>query len=101
MKFHTLATLATAASLLAFSVANAQDGPAPKPKVACAADMQRLCAGAGPGKAAKQCLKSHMNEVSQGCQSAIQAHKAMRAERKSAAAAASQGAPEAPPPSPQ
>jgi hypothetical protein len=98
MKIHTLATLATAASLLAFSVASAQGGPPPKPRVACAADMQRLCPTAPPGKEAMRCMRSRMSEASPGCQSSIQAMRAMRAQQK--AAAASQGAPP-PPTSPQ
>ena len=91
MKFHTLATLAAAASLSAFSIASAQGAPPLKLKVACAADIQRFCSNAGPGKAAMQCMRGHMREASPGCQSAAQARKAMRAQQK--AAAASQGAP--------
>lgn len=98
MKFHTLATVATAASLLAFTVASAQGAPPPKPKVACAADMQRLCPTAAPGKEAMRCMRSHVSEASAGCQSSIQAMRAMRAQQKAAAAA--QGAPP-PPTSPQ
>ena len=98
MKFHTLATLAAAASLLAFNVASAQGGPGPKPRVACAADMQRLCPTAPSGKEAMRCMRSHMSEASPGCRSAVQQRRAMRAQQK--AAAASQGAPP-PPTSPQ
>jgi hypothetical protein len=98
MKIHTLATLATAASLLAFSIANAQGAAPPKPKVACAADIQRFCPTAAPGKETMQCMRSHMSEASAGCQSAVQAHRAMMRQQKAAAA---QGAPSAPPPSPQ
>ena len=97
MKFHTLAAFATAASLLAVSVASAQGAPPPKPRVACAADAQRLCPTAASGKEAMRCMKSHMGEASAGCQSAVQAHKAMKQAQK---AAASQGAPP-PPTSPQ
>lgn len=97
MKIYTLASLATAASLLAFGAVGAQAGRPVKVKVACAADVQRLCPNATPGRGyVMQCVKSRMNEVSPDCQSAVQEAKAMRAQRR--AAAASRPAPDAPPP---
>ena len=98
MKIYTLASLATAASLLAFGAVSAQTGRPLKVKLACAADVQRLCPNAAPGRGyVMQCLKSRMNEVSPDCQSAVQEAKAKHAQRR-AAAAASQPAPDAAPP---
>jgi len=97
MKFHTLVCLATAASLLAAGGVVAQ----PKVKAACAADVQKMCPSATPGRGyVMRCLKGRMSEASPGCQSAMQAAKAMRAQRKAAAAAA-QPAPAAGAPAPQ
>ena len=98
MKIHTLASLATAASLLAFGVTGAQA----KMNQACAADAQRLCPTAGADKhQAKQCMKAHMNDVSPDCRSAMEAAKAQRAQRKAAKAAAAQSAPAEEGPAPQ
>ncbi|MEO8926047.1 MAG: hypothetical protein ABI306_02690 [Caulobacteraceae bacterium] len=100
MKFHTLASLATAASLLAVGFAAAQPAGPPKVKEACAADIQKMCATAGPGRATMQCMRGHMADASPGCQSAMQTARAMHAQRKAAAAAAAtqQPAPNAPAP---
>ena len=93
MKFHTLASLATAASLLAVGFAAAQPAGPPKVRQICAADMQRMCATAGPGKAAMQCLRGHAGDVSPECKSAMEQARAMHAQRKADAAAAAQSAP--------
>jgi hypothetical protein len=50
----------------------------PRPRVACAADIQRLCASAGPGKAAMRCIKHQLGQASPGCQQAVQAAQDMR-----------------------
>jgi hypothetical protein len=42
-----------------------------KVRAACQADMQKLCADAGPGRAAFQCLRQHQDDVSADCKSAM------------------------------
>ncbi len=101
MKFHTLASLATAASLLAAGLATAQPAGPPRVRQVCAADMQKMCASAGPGKAAMQCLRGHAADVSPECKSAMDEARAMHAQRKAAAAAAAQSAPPTGTPPPQ
>lgn len=87
--------LAAAAALLAL-VANAalaqgdtaRNGPPqPKAKVACAADVQRLCPNQAPGRGSlKKCLKAHKSEVSAQCSAAVQYAHEMRAQRKASKA---------------
>ncbi|MGI8841862.1 MAG: hypothetical protein ACR2F8_13945 [Caulobacteraceae bacterium] len=87
MKITTLASLATAASLLALGAGGVQAKMSP----ACQADAQRLCASAGTDRRqARQCMKSHMNDVSPDCRSAMEAAKAKRQQRKAAKASAGQ-----------
>lgn len=97
MTYKTAFAAVLAASLLAAGAASAGGDSAAKPRVACAADIQKFCPTAAPGKEAKRCLKSHMAEASSGCQSAVQEAKAMHAQKKAAAAAATPEASTAPP----
>ena len=55
----------------------------PKVRIACAADIQKFCAGSTekPGK----CLRPHMAEVSAQCSQAIAARRAARLARRNAA----------------
>ena len=86
MKMIRVLTTAIAVLSLVGTVAVAQG--APGVKKACAADMQKLCPGIADPHAARQCMKSHMADVSPDCHSAIAAAKAARAERKADAASA-------------
>ena len=86
MKMIRVLTTAIAVLSLAGTAAVAQG--APGVKKACAADMQKLCPGIADPHAAKQCMKSHMADVSPDCHSAIEAAQAARAERKADAASA-------------
>jgi hypothetical protein len=62
-------TAAIAAALLA-NAAVAQD--AATVRQACSADLQRLCAGVQPGGGRiLQCIRTHKNELSPDCQSAL------------------------------
>jgi hypothetical protein len=98
MKFTTIASLATAASLLALGVGGVQA----KTSQACAADVQRMCPTAAADKhQARQCIKAHMNEVSPDCRSAVEAAKARHQQRKAAKASAMQSAPSGEEPAPQ
>ena len=98
MKFQTIASLATAASLLAFGVTGAHA----KANQACAADVQRMCPSAAADKhQARQCIKAHMNDVSPDCRSAVEAARAKHAQRRAAKAAAMQSSPAAEGPAPQ
>ncbi|HZZ87519.1 MAG TPA: hypothetical protein VFE13_04200 [Caulobacteraceae bacterium] len=56
---------------------------------ACAADFQKACPDAkpGPGGGRGQCVRSHLSEFSQSCQSAIATMKAKLQARRAAAAA--------------
>ncbi len=38
---------------------------------ACQADMQRLCADSGPGRARFQCIRQHHDELSDACKAAL------------------------------
>lgn len=84
MKFTLAASLMTAASLLTAGAAAAQAyGAPPRPRIACAADIQRLCSSAQPGKPAMRCLRREAGQASPQCQASLQAARAMRAERRS------------------
>ncbi len=95
MNCRTVLALALGASLLSAGYAGAQSPP-PKPRVACAADIQKFCPNAASPKDARQCMKGHMAEASPGCQQAVQAAMAMRAEKKAAGSAPPSG--QTPPP---
>ena len=65
--------------LCAIAMAHAAlaDGPAPQAvtdaRNACAADVQKLCAGVQTGGGRiLACLKQHKDEVSDGCKQAVQ-----------------------------
>jgi hypothetical protein len=82
MTFRRTASLTAGLMALALGVANAQTA-APKVRVACRADFQRLCPEATPGHGAvMQCLRGHMADVGPDCKSAIMAARdAARARR--------------------
>jgi len=84
------ALLATAAGTGAAQAGEVQN--------ACAADLQKACPDAkpGPGGGRWQCMKAHLGEFSQPCQSAIADMKAKMQARRAAAAAAGNGAAPAP-----
>ena len=92
--------LASAIAVLSLAGTAAAAQGAPGVKKACAADMQKLCPGIADPHAARQCMKSHMADVSPDCHSAMDAAKAARAERKAEAASAATAPPsaDAPPP---
>ena len=109
-----LLTAVLGAFTLAAGAAGAQPGPGPGPdmagaapppkaKIACAADLRRLCPNEATGKGAlKRCIKAHPNEASPRCMAAIQYAKEHRRARKAAAAAAQSEGPDRgqmPPPS--
>ncbi|MEO7026029.1 MAG: hypothetical protein ABI056_00575 [Caulobacteraceae bacterium] len=105
MQRHGLAAAAALLALVANAAlaqgAPAQNGPPPpKPKVACAADVQRLCPTATAGRSGTmKCVKAHKSEVSAQCSAAVQYAHQMRAQRR--AAKSSQAPPSgsmAPPP---
>ncbi len=95
-----LASIATALAVLGLASAAlaqpAPNGPPPaKPKIACAADVQRLCPNQPPGRGAvMRCVKMHQNEVSAACSRSAAYARQMRMERK--AAAGQPGGPPAP-----
>ena len=105
---HHFSSLAAAVAVTAMaSAALAQYGPPgggtppPKPKIACAADIQRLCPNLGPDrKAFKQCLKAHRAEVSPGCSASLQYVREMKRQRQAAGGQPGGPAPgDMPPPS--
>jgi hypothetical protein len=77
----SIRVLCAAAAVLSMTAAAMAQG-APNVKEACAADMQKLCPGISDRHAARQCMRSHMADVSPDCRSAFEAAKAARAERK-------------------
>jgi hypothetical protein len=80
MRFQTMASLVTTASLLAAGAAGAQAGP--PPRVACAADLQRLCPGVPPERGQlSECFRGRMRQVSPYCRSSLEAARQMRLER--------------------
>ncbi len=62
-------SIAAALILLGCSAAYAQDRGAVRE--ACKADMDRLCADASAGGGRRDCMRSHRDELSQGCKDAI------------------------------
>lgn len=73
-----LARLLVLPVLLAAGAAAAQQGSPPPGaahvRQACAADIQRLCPDAQPGRGGvRMCLRDHQNELSDDCRSAIAA----------------------------
>ncbi len=98
MQSKTALVTALAVSFFAAGLASAQEGPPPKPRVACAADIQHFCPTAAAGKETMMCLKPHLSEVSPDCQASLQGAKAMRAQKK--AMAGSAPPPDSPPPGP-
>jgi hypothetical protein len=82
----TISVLASVIALLSLASTAAVAQGAPGVKKACAADMQKLCPGIADPHAARQCMKSHVADVSPDCHSAMEAAKAARAERKAEAA---------------
>jgi hypothetical protein len=96
MKSATAFAAILALSMISAGAANAGAGAAVRQ--ACAADIQKFCASAAPGREAKRCLKSHLSEASQGCQSAVQEARAMRAQRKAAQSAGGPAPGATPPP---
>jgi hypothetical protein len=86
-----------AAALLVSATAAQAGGPV---QTACAADFQRACPDVkpGPGGGQWQCIRAHLSEFSQPCQSAVADMKA-KVQARHAAAAAAGGGTQAPPPS--
>ncbi len=80
--------IASAVAILSLAGAAAFAQGAPSVKKACAADMQKLCAGLSDRHAARQCMMSHMEDLSPDCHAAIEAMRAARAARKAQAASA-------------
>jgi hypothetical protein len=71
------AVLGLATLFLSFTGMAAAD--APSPRMACAADVTKLCAGLQPGNGAiRQCIQSHRDQLSDGCKAAIAAAMAAR-----------------------
>jgi hypothetical protein len=71
--------------LLAAGAAVAQDSTSPPPgaaqvRKACAADIQRLCPDAQPGRGGglRMCLRQHQNDLSADCRSAMAAMRQQR-----------------------
>jgi hypothetical protein len=88
--------LASAVAVLSLASSAAMAQGAPKVMKACAADMQKFCSGVADHHAARQCLRSHLADVSPECHSAMEAARAAaRAARaaRMAAGAPSTGAP--------
>jgi len=89
--------LPVAVALAALTATSAVAEPAARPRLACAAEIQKFCPDFQPGGGhLMQCLKPHRSELSTTCTSAIQAARAARLERKqatppAATAAAPQG----------
>ena len=70
---------------LAASAGAAETTPPARPRMACAADLQRLCPDVTPGGGRiMQCLKGRMDQVSDGCKSAVMAQRAAHRARKAA-----------------
>jgi hypothetical protein len=81
------------AAVLSLAAVGVMAQSAPGVKKACAADMRRLCPDITDPHAARQCMRSHMAEVSPDCHAAIEAMKAARAAQRSATAPAAAGPP--------
>ena len=64
---------------MAASASFAQGAPGGGVRAACGADMAKLCPDAAPGDARRQCMKSHMDQLSDACKSAIATAMARRA----------------------
>jgi hypothetical protein len=99
MTSRLLASAAGAFLILAAGAASAQaDANNPHPnkamRQACAADLKTYCADVQPGQGRiTQCMKSHADQLSAGCKSAV-------AEARAAHKADHEGA-QTPPPAPQ
>ena len=76
---------ALALALIVGGSALAETTPPAKPRLACAADLQRLCPDVTPGGGRiMQCLKGRLDQVSDGCRSAVKARRAANRARKAA-----------------
>jgi hypothetical protein len=64
-----------------------QMSPANEMRAACASDLQTLCASAASAQDKHRCLMANIQTVSPGCQSALQAVKAVGRDVKHACAA--------------
>jgi hypothetical protein len=75
--------LTACAALTVAATAFAAQAQAPAGQVsvreACAADMQKLCPGVSALKM-RECMRSHADEVSDGCKAAAAAHMASQAQ---------------------
>lgn len=72
--------------ILALAAAPAS-ADAPKPREACRADVERLCAGIKPGDGRiAQCFKEHRSEISEACRAAVKERRAASKERRAALA---------------
>ena len=98
MSSKTALAAAFVLSLFTAGLASAQQGPPPKPRVACAAEIQHFCPTAAAGRETMRCMKSHFAEVSPQCQASVQAARAMHSQQK--AMAGSAPPPDSPPPGP-
>jgi hypothetical protein len=82
VKFWMLtgAALLIAGSIYGASQAQSNaDQPTPSggPREACAADLQKFCAGLEPGRhQIMQCLRQHQDDLSDGCKSALMSARA-------------------------
>jgi hypothetical protein len=98
MRLHLSCAGAAALSLFA-TLAIAQPPPGGGGHVgkACAADFQRFCPDATPGRGGGQgkCLRAHASELSDGCKAAVQERMAARQAREQ------QSPPPTPPSAPQ
>jgi hypothetical protein len=76
-----LLTACAALSIAATAVAAQAQAPAGQVSVreACAADMQKLCPDVGRLKM-RECMRSHADQVSDGCKAAAAAHMASQAQ---------------------
>jgi hypothetical protein len=55
-----------------------------KPRHACRADVERLCAGVKPGGGRiRECFKAHRSEISPACRAALEERRAALQERRS------------------
>lgn len=67
---------ATGAAIAQSPVSPAAGEITPALRAACEGDYKRLCAGVQPGGGRiLQCLKTHGNEVSEGCRTALSEHR--------------------------
>jgi len=89
MKLSRITGLAAGLALMAFGVAQAQEGAGPggghgRMREACQADMAKFCSDVHAGGGRRmQCFKEHRDQLSDGCKAALME---MRAERRAAKA---------------